>query len=579
MGSSSQIAPPPGFTFDAPPRMATPQPPAGFTLDAPPEKPSLVSDALKYSPVGVVKSLADAIRDPGHALSALLAQPSENAKLLQKAKDSYKSGDLTGAAAHFLNYLVPGGGALDDAGEDFANGDPVRGTLKTAGLASTLAAGAKGPAAVKRLAEPSVDAPPVLAGKPSVAGSIARKVATRAVARATGVPTPVINAVLDALKAGETEEVAVVAPRSRSMPAPVGDRPPPFRVEISEPEPLPDASPIRGNLPSGRVPGGIQNQSAPVPADAAPPAADIDLLNEISQAQAGKPFAKLTLQGQSTVKMLAAHVVEDIPAQTAPVVSQPPAPTALITKADIAKRALADEMLKSGSATPEMLGEPGAEPMVPDAKALKTLMRDLPTGGPRAIAKANYAGNQEPAQAAAVYEAAGRAEKSQALSQMLYDEGLSSRQVARWSPKAWEAAAGDRGMPTAFSKESQGEVIQMLRKMEKTIPKERPVSAPTSTVDPAVAARNAAYDKAINDRIAAVESAPQEASMAFDTGFDNAVQRVIDRFKKVYEPTSEQLTQAKNQASAIAKMDKSPNIKTRHMAEALQYLSTKMGHK
>ncbi len=155
------------------------------------------------------------------------------------------------------------------------------------------------------------------------------------------------------------------------------------------------------------------------------------------------------------------------PAEAAPPVSARPDPKAIITKSDIAKRALADEMLKSGSATPEMM----TDPTVPDAKALKTLMRDLPPGGPKAIANANYAGNQEPAQAAAVYEAAGRAAKSQALSQMLYDEGLSSRQVARWSPKAWDAAANDRGMPTAFSKESQGEVIQMLRKLEKTVPK------------------------------------------------------------------------------------------------------------
>ncbi len=163
----------------------------------------------------------------------------------------------------------------------------------------------------------------------------------------------------------------------------------------------------------------------------------------------------------------------------APVIAQPPTamsirpdPKAIITKSDLAKRALADEMLKSGSATPEMMGDPAAEgPLVPDAKVLKTLMRDLPPGGPKAIANANYAGNQEPAQAAAVYEAAGRATKSQALSQMLHDEGLTSRQVARWSPKSWERAVGDRGMPTAFSKNSQGEVIQMLRNLEKTVPK------------------------------------------------------------------------------------------------------------
>ena len=95
-------------------------------------------------------------------------------------------------------------------------------------------------------------------------------------------------------------------------------------------------------------------------------------------------------------------------------------------------------------------------------------MRDLPPGTPNKIADANYAANQEPKQAGAVYEAAGRATKAQNLSQMLYDEGMTARKVAKWDGKAWEAAAKDRGMPV-FSAESQGEVIDALKKLEKKV--------------------------------------------------------------------------------------------------------------
>lgn len=436
-------------------------------LYTPQEKPSLASDAVKYSPVGIVNSLADAIRDPKHALAGLLAQPSENAKLLEKAKDSYKSGDYTGAAAHFLNYLIPGGGALDDAGEDFRSGDTARGLAKTAGIASTMVAAGKAPEVLDRITEPAAPSSGSLTGK------IAQKVVAK-IAAAKGVPPGVVNAIFDALKTGESEAPAV-RPSNIAIPA-LRDRPP-LRVPDTEAPAAPDASPIQSPLPSGRLPGGIQNQVATPPA-VAPPAANAELLDAISRDQAGKPFAKLTPAGQATVRLIAQHVEAEPATQPPPVVSQPvavapapPAPTAIITKADIAKRALAEEMLKSGSATPEMLGDPGGQPVVPDAAALKTIMRDLPPGGPKAIANANYAGNQEPAQAAAVYEAAGRATKSQALSQMLYDEGLSSTKVARWSQKAWDAATNDRGLPTAFSKESQGEVIQMLRKLEKTVPK------------------------------------------------------------------------------------------------------------
>jgi len=112
---------------------------------------------------------------------------------------------------------------------------------------------------------------------------------------------------------------------------------------------------------------------------------------------------------------------------------------------------------------------PNGEVEAPDPEALKMAMRDLPVGAPKAIAKANYAGNQEPAQAAAVYDAAGRANKAQILSTMLHDEGITAQKVSKWSADAWLKAAQDRGLldkHQPFSVASQGEVIDALKRLE-----------------------------------------------------------------------------------------------------------------
>lgn len=149
-------------------------------------------------------------------------------------------------------------------------------------------------------------------------------------------------------------------------------------------------------------------------------------------------------------------------------ISKAPGKTALRTPEQrSAAQALADEMIKHGSATPEMLADPANTAVdVPDPKELGDIMRDLPPGAPKAIAKANYAGNQEPQQAAAVYDAAGRAAKSQNLATMFHDEGLASKEIANWDIKTLNAAARDRGMQTPFSMKSFGELVQQLRKME-----------------------------------------------------------------------------------------------------------------
>lgn len=139
----------------------------------PPE--SLTHSFLKYSPIGMAQSVADAIRDPKHAIAGILNAPKENVKLLDKARESYGKGEYGSAAVHFLNYLMPGGSAMEDAGESFEKGDTAQGIAKTAGIASTLAAGVKGPAVLDAAAGaelPSIPSLPSVKNAASVAHDV-----------------------------------------------------------------------------------------------------------------------------------------------------------------------------------------------------------------------------------------------------------------------------------------------------------------------------------------------------------------------------------------------------------------------
>ncbi len=261
---------PAGYTID----QAAGGPPPGYTIDKAPEaQPSLAHDALKYSPVGMVQGLADAIRDPKHALAGILSAPQENAKLLDKAKESYQKGDYTGAAAHFLNYLVPGGSAFEDAGSDFQKGDISHGLAKTAGMATSLVAGAKAPE-ILQTAGKAADA--VKSGI-STASDAANALTSPEVARAAIKVAPKGSAALDAYDKGKARFEALRAAR---QPAPPPAEPQVIRVSPAYADfpqdmqaPPQSFSPTPATAtPTGRVPGGISNQAlAPVPVAVARP--------------------------------------------------------------------------------------------------------------------------------------------------------------------------------------------------------------------------------------------------------------------------------------------------------------------
>lgn len=192
---------------------------------------------------------------------------------------------------------------------------------------------------------------------------------------------------------------------------------------------------------------------APAAETAAEP--DAELLNGIAQGYRYKSFAAAPADAQQIIRNQAEAIKSSqlrnaildaqkpaVPAAVSPSAGARPIPqtpsvapapmAAAPSRAEILKRQLADEMLKSGSATPEMIAPAGS--------------------------------NQAPS-VAANYESAARASKTQAFSQMLYDEGMTSRKVANWTDAQWAKAAEDRGLP-AFSRDSRGKTIAMLRKLE-----------------------------------------------------------------------------------------------------------------
>lgn len=122
----------------------------------------LVSAAKNFwgqvNPLVPSDTVSHAIHHPiDTAVAAVKGYGEQNGKILQRAEDSYKAGDYSGAAAHGLHYIlngVPGvGAALDEAGDQAKNGDIGGAVGKTLGLATNLIAGAKAPELAGKLAD------------------------------------------------------------------------------------------------------------------------------------------------------------------------------------------------------------------------------------------------------------------------------------------------------------------------------------------------------------------------------------------------------------------------------------------
>lgn len=119
----------------------------------------------------------------------------------------------------------------------------------------------------------------------------------------------------------ETQNLEPIAPPQGY----VRRTPPPFsapartpaRVDVS-PREIPSADPIKppeGKLPSGRKPGGIQNQTALEPT----PAPSRKLVEEVAEGQFGKPLEKLTASQQDAARKIASEIREPSSQTSVPV--------------------------------------------------------------------------------------------------------------------------------------------------------------------------------------------------------------------------------------------------------------------
>lgn len=219
------------------------------------------------------------------------------------------------------------------------------------------------------------------------------------------------------------------------------------------------------------VPQQPQEAAPPVPPPAAPEAAS------------APPEAPATNTPAISVAPQSGEITRDMtPAQVKAALGLPSDVPQDVFSRKLAE-ALSAEMQRSGSAGTESPLPSGA----PDPTALADLMREVPTGTPKAIAKANYRANQEPAQAAAVYEAAGRATKVSPVVQALIDHGVTYGDMAKLTKKeiqayvdqlsASTAAEGGQHPGNVFSKLSIDEMMGQLRAAESAAKRAKPPAA------------------------------------------------------------------------------------------------------
>lgn len=424
------------------------------------------------------KAIADATPDN---------TPAHVGKFVESAGEYLLPAGKVGAATEAVPLLgkMAAQGATAGAVQAVQGGTPGE-------VADTAALGAAGPlvgaglsAAGRGVASVVQNSPKLAKVAPDLVGMVSPRLANvlRVGQRVSSAMTPEEQAAIDPtaqmLKRMGTSAAASPEPVPYRSPQPAPLAP----VTPSEPvipvqQPQTPAVPVR---PAGEysypLPGpdevaakvAAQTPPAPVQAQAAPaPVEDAATLEGLSRSLAGKTFSRLSPEQQASVRALAAR------GSTAPASNVVPIRPAVVPPASAVTRngVPVAEQLRDLVAPGVKTGEGGVATIPAPDEDLQAMMRNLPPGAPKAIADANYAADQEPVQAGKVYQAAGRAAKSQALSQMLYDEGVTAQKVAKWSPDAWLRAAQDRGLlerGAPFSKTSQGEVIQALKSLEGTV--------------------------------------------------------------------------------------------------------------
>lgn len=498
------MAAPAGYTIDQPQA----GPPPGYTLDKPsaPEQSfsqehhlgpiaAPVSDALEgvgagvwstlqgaYNLIRMVPGVGDKLPPPSEFVKHLAVEPDTMAghagKLAEQGAEfvipAAKAAKLTEGAN--LIVRMAGQGAAAAGTRAVQTGGDVPASVD-AGLV-----GAAGPAVG---AAYGAIAPKVAEAVPE----IAKKVALGVAGRATGLPissiykaisktAPLANKVTAASEAAEQEAsllddlsqalakrpfknlsaeaqqtIRDIAAKGSTAPAPQAAAPP-------APAPAPTAAPA--------------TTPTPVPAAVAPPAGP----------------ANTFVPGGPVRPPLAQAPVAPPVSQAAPVAAPAPqlAPAALPDLRELAKlpakeavakinaargnsgaiaKQLADEMLRSGTATDSMIVPEEAAHVTDEGKlALRDLMRSVSPEHAKALADATYAGAPEEGEVAgAAYEAAARADKAQKLANALSKGGVSAADAERIEKDHWDLLSKAIGVRSP-SKATIGEVLFRLKRME-----------------------------------------------------------------------------------------------------------------
>jgi hypothetical protein len=409
---------------------------------------------------------------------------------LNQAGDAASHGSLRGFLHHVIT-AVPVVGPMSDAGAHEISEGKIPEAVGTAaalafpGVAKEVApsrealasAGTAARGAAKGAYQAATETVPltklgveVSLPKPLVTGAAAATAARvvglpHELGAVVGAAAPIVKGAVEGAKAALAERVQRAV---ESLKTPEAEAPPATGPGVPpSPEPTPTPTP---------------QAAAPAPAVVEPPAA---LLEDIAQGQTGKPFRRLNATQQAQIKDIALRVSNPklagpqlVPQSAPKVVSQevsgtlagnqaPAAPSAV---QDLAQQ-LRDEMAKSGTLPPA--------PETVDPKALADNFREIPDAMRRPMADANYRavkeGNAHPDTAGPVYEAAGRADKSSAVSRALFEQGIpadhAESQLTRTTWKMLFQQIGERDP----SPETIAETLFQLRKLEKAAELSKPL--------------------------------------------------------------------------------------------------------
>lgn len=492
-------------------------------------QPSLASDALKYSPLGAVQGLASMIRTAASGNNPFAGMAEANAKILDKAKDSFQKGNYGEAALHFANYINPLGGAFEDVSQDLADGNYGHAAAKFTGLLSNAAVdpamnAATSPGAAAAVSKlPGATAAAIKAAAPDVAAGAAKALAGEAVAKIPGaewpariaIQYPAIRQIGKGMSKGSEAFSSAMADEPAAAPtaapAPVPAAAPPAAPGISQPMNSATGGPAQNGAlamnsqggpaaalpPAPRViamppasmkfdPSFVRGVSAqPATAEGAPaqtttspappPPAAIDataerakLLDDIAQGTFGQKYKSMSLKEQGHVRFIADQVQSGVAPVKPTVIAPQPVPSGAPAPAPPATVQAAPAPVPSPvTPPPPPVATPAPAASAPNvAKQLREeMLRNGAT--PESITAPEV---EEPNPVGIGKEMAARTQKAAKLAKALNDAGISAADARTMTEDHWAMLAKAVGAKAPkggwVSSATAGETLFNLEKLQ-----------------------------------------------------------------------------------------------------------------